>query len=76
MDGGMMQEPWFWMFLRMFFWTLILVGIVLLVIGTVQKATATDRREHDETSIETLKKRYARGEITQEKFEKIKKDIV
>jgi putative membrane protein len=29
----------------------------------------------EDTPLETLKKRYARGEITHEEFEQIKKDI-
>ena len=67
--GGM----WFFHFL---FWVLILIGIVPLIVWIVrqQGGGATGRRE-DETALDILKKRYARGEISSEEFEKMKKHI-
>ncbi len=75
MDGGMMDGPGPWMFFPMVFWVLILVGIIFTVVWAVQKTSGTDGRKTEESAIEVLKKRYARGEITKEEFENIKKDI-
>jgi putative membrane protein len=81
--GGGMMGPgmmgwgygmgWFWPILMLVFWIAVIVGIVFLI-----RWVSTRTREHGgfgESAIEILKKRYARGEITKEEFEKMKKDI-
>jgi len=54
------------------FWILIVVGIVVVI-----KWTAGRRTPHTETdsAVEILKKRYARGEISKEEFERMKRDV-
>ena len=51
------------------FWLLLLVLIFLLV----KKSSLHSGRQ--ETAEDILKKRYARGEISREEFERMKKDI-
>lgn len=64
-----------WMIL---FWGLIIGGIVLLVRWI---ADGAGRRRTDgggapeETPLDILKKRYARGEISKEEFERMKEDL-
>ncbi len=74
--------PWFWawgllwIFMITSFWFLVLLGLALAVrwlwragsrIGTVQPP--------EESVMEILKKRYARGEIGKEEFEARKRDL-
>ncbi|MDD5007456.1 MAG: SHOCT domain-containing protein [Syntrophorhabdaceae bacterium] len=59
-----------WIFM-IIFWVLI----ILVVIYLVRLVTGTGKQQQGETPIEILKKRYAKGEITKEEFEKMKGDI-
>jgi len=60
-----------WIFL-LFFWLLLILGVVYLIklIGG-----STRRGEREETALDILKKRYAKGEVSREEFEKIKEDL-
>lgn len=77
--GGMMDGMGFGggygMYFGMFFWILILIGIVLLVIWAVQKSTGAGGGKAEESAMEVLKKRYARGEIDKEEYNE-KKNII
>jgi putative membrane protein len=59
-------------------WPIILVVVVVAVVIYL----IDSRREnvsyltHANTALENLKERYARGEITLEEFQKIKKEII
>ena len=72
MGGGM----GIWMFLGMVFWILLIVGIVLLVVWVVQKAMGGGAGRLEESALEILKKRYARGEISKEEYEEKKRDLL
>lgn len=63
------------MFIMSFFWVLVIVGIVLLVVWHLNQ-TRLSPAKHDETALEILKKRYARGEIDKNEFEEKKKDLL
>lgn len=66
-DGGM----WF----GGFFWIIIIVLIVWAVSNSNHKRGHHDILTDLETPIEILKKRYAKGEITKEQFDQMKKDL-
>ena len=75
------QMPWFWgvgMFLGMglfvLFWVLVLAGLILLIRWLWVQARPTAKAE--ESALEILKRRYARGEITREEFEAIRRDLL
>ena len=54
------------------FWILVLAGLVLLI-KYLWEGGAEKRGE--ESALDVLKKRYARGEISKEEFEEKKKDL-
>jgi putative membrane protein len=58
--------------LMLVFWMLVILGIVMLAkfIAGKGRQGATE-----ESALDILMKRYARGEITAEEFKKIKDDI-
>lgn len=59
-----------------FMWILFLIVIVFLIYAFVQKPTSKDSDlSTGEKPLDILKKRYAKGEITKDEFEKIKKDL-
>ncbi len=60
-----------WIF-GLIFWILILIGLVLLIKYLWEGSGA--RKE--ESALEILKKKYAKGEISKEEFEEKKKDML
>lgn len=69
------------MFFVGFFWILIIVGGIVLVWWLVSQARPappyppTPPAPGGETALEILNKRYAKGEITKEEYESMKKDL-
>jgi|Deesub1362A_J573_1020465.scaffolds.fasta_scaffold00032_4 putative membrane protein len=57
------------------FWILIIVGIVFLIKYLVSQSGSGSQKTSDENLLEILKRRYAKGEITREEFEKMKKEL-
>lgn len=65
------------MLVMLLFWIAILAGGILLA-RWLWDAMATNKKPKAypaESALEILKQRYAKGEINQEEFEKLKKDI-
>jgi putative membrane protein len=55
-----------------------LVGIILIIVGAVisrGQKEAHHEREVEDDAIDILEKRYAKGEITKEEFDKMKEDL-
>ena len=74
-DGMMGGGMWIWMFFNIIIWILVILGIVLLVVWVVRKTRIGERSRVEESALEILKKRYARGEISKEEYEEKKRDI-
>lgn len=51
------------------------VGLVLVIVLAVRWAQGRSFVGPNESALDILKKRYARGEITKEEFERMKRDI-
>ena len=66
MSGGML-------ILWIIFWILIIIGLILLIKYLWEGAGA---KRGAESTLDLLKKRYARGEISKEEFEEKKKDLL
>lgn len=73
MNGWHMMSPGMWLFMLLF-WGLIIIGIVTLVRWLAGRGSHKNQPA-TETPLEILKKRYARGEIEREEYEKMKKDL-
>ena len=57
-------------------WTLIIIGIVLLIRWIInQSRNGSGNRGKTSTALDTLKERYAKGEIDKKEFEEKKKDL-
>ena len=54
---------------------LLILGIVLLVAWAVQRVGKSGFDRTEDSTVEILKKRYARGEINKAEFEEKKRDI-
>jgi putative membrane protein len=75
MGWGMMG--WFAPIMMVVFWVAVIVAIVFLVRWLAASGGAGSRSPKSEDSaLEILKKRYARGEINKEEFEEKKKDLI
>ena len=64
---------WLWIIINIAFWIAIIVGIIFLVkwLATSSKQQA----KSEDSAVEILRKRYARGEINREEFEERKRDL-
>ena len=59
--------------MMLIFWVLIIVALVYLIKWLARQAKEDGPKE--DTALDLLKKRYAKGEISKEEFEEKKKDI-
>ncbi len=64
-----------WSIIMMAFWIAVIAGIIFLIRWVV---LSTDRRREnngEDSALEILKQRYAKGEINKEEFMEKKKDL-
>ena len=77
--GGMMTGYGFnpmGVILSLVLWALIISGIVLLVVWLARNANrGTSFIGSGESPLDILKKRYAKGEVTKEQFDAVKRDL-
>jgi putative membrane protein len=57
------------------FWIAVIAGVAILVRWITSLGERSRGPGSQDTAIDILKKRYAKGEITKEEYEQIKKDI-
>jgi len=58
------------------FWAAIIIAVIVLIRWAVKSGTIGKGIPKEESALEILQKRYARGEISREEFESMKKDIL
>jgi len=74
----MMWWPWdtamvWWMIAWMvIFWG----GLIALIVWGIKKLTERDGSARKRDALDIAKERYAKGEISREEFEQLKKDLV
>lgn len=77
MGGSCGSIGWIGMILGIIFFIAIIVGVILLIVWIVKRTThSTTEPKTDIKALEVLKERYAKGEITKEQYEDIKKDLL
>lgn len=81
--GGMMDGYGYgmgygtWGILGLIFWVLVIIGLVLLIKYLWEGGgIGGGAKREQESALEILKRRYARGEINKEEFEEKKKDLL
>ena len=68
---------WFGPIVMIIFWVAVIVGIVLLIRWLILSTRTTMHgTSSDDSSLEILKRRYARGEINKEEFEEKRRDLL
>jgi putative membrane protein len=69
---------WFGMIFMIIFWGLIIVGLVLLIRWLIQITSGKGQTgvRTGSNAMDILKERYAKGEISRDEFESMKKDIL
>ena len=69
-----MWGPWGigMMLMMLVFWGLVIVALVLGVRWLISQG----KEPRSDSALETLRQRYAKGEISNEKFEAMKRDLV
>ncbi len=70
-----MFGPWGWgmMVFMMLFWVVLLVGLVVLIVWAIRQFAGPGRGT--ERPLDILERRYARGEITREEYDRMKQEI-
>jgi putative membrane protein len=67
--------PW-WGLVVMAFWSLIIVGVLLLVVRLMRHYPGGQSHEASEDqALSILRERFARGEITQEQFDEMRRAL-
>lgn len=72
---GYWGGSWFGMFFMIFWWLAVIAAIILFVRWLISQ-TREDSGRSGRTALDILKERYAKGEITKEQFESMRKDLL
>jgi putative membrane protein len=68
---------WFGPIIMIAFWIAVIVGIVLLIRWLILSTRSVGQKpHHDDSALEILKKRYAKGEINKDEFEEKNRDLL
>jgi putative membrane protein len=73
--GGWSPFMWIMPLMMFVFWILIIVGIVFLIRWLIESSRPGGPVVKGEAPMDILKQRYAKGEITKEQFDQMKKDL-
>lgn len=65
--------PW-WGIAMLLLWLVIIAGIGVALVATI-RALPWSRPQGEESPLDILKRRYARGEISREEYERMKQEL-
>ena len=71
-DCGWFPMMGFGMFFMALFWAMVFIGFALIL----KRFLGYSLTKSEESSLEILKKRYARGELNKQEYEDIKRDLL
>ncbi|MEC2304238.1 MULTISPECIES: SHOCT domain-containing protein [Heyndrickxia] len=54
----------------------IFVLVIFLIVAGIKKVSEFQPHQREDRSLDILRERYAKGEITEEEFKKMKKDLM
>lgn len=74
MSGMSMMGPFMWIFMLLF-WGLIIGGVIFAVRRLTTRSGTKRDITSQETSLDVLKMRLARGEISEEEFARMKEEL-
>ncbi len=66
---------WFGPIMMLIFWIAIILAIIFFIRWLIFSAKGSRNLKSEDSALDILKKRYARGEIKKEEFEEKKKDL-
>lgn len=74
---GMYFGPWGWLMMAfmMLFWIVVVGGIVWLVVYLTRRSGRGQGTSAPDSALDILNQRYARGEISKDEYEQMKRDI-
>jgi putative membrane protein len=72
----MMGFGGFGMIFGFIFFIAVIIGIVFLIIWLVRRPGYGTTNKTSSHSLEILKERYAKGELTKEQYENMKKELI
>jgi putative membrane protein len=78
MGPGMMGWgilAWFGPIMMVIFWIAIILAVIFFIRWLIFSARGSGASKSEDSALDILKKRYARGEINREEFEEKKKDL-
>ncbi|MHB1275029.1 MAG: SHOCT domain-containing protein [Candidatus Humimicrobiaceae bacterium] len=68
---------WIGMIFGFIFFILVVIGIIFLIVWLVKRSNYPGVENRTESkSLEILKERYAKGELTKEQYESMKKELI
>ncbi|MHB1443309.1 MAG: SHOCT domain-containing protein [Candidatus Humimicrobiaceae bacterium] len=68
---------WIGMIFGFIFFILVVIGIIFLIVWLVKRSNYPGVENRTESkSLEVLKERYAKGELTKEQYESMKKELI
>ncbi|KIH76014.1 hypothetical protein GFER_13385 [Geoalkalibacter ferrihydriticus DSM 17813] len=74
MNGMPMMGPLMWIFMIVL-WGFAIFGVIMVVRLLVFRTDQSQEPPRAETALGILEKRYAKGDISREEFQRMKKDL-